>query len=452
MQAEITAMVHGVVAQTAALHRRGASAEQCRQLVEAAMVELANAGGISMYGKELHNPYPGAPEQVQQLAHMMGTKATPYRNKLFAAPYEKASVGSSALITCTDASTGETLVLLERPQPGSKYGQHWMLPAGYMDPLPAADATLPDRINPEKRSALEEGLLHNAGQASPAQTSAALHGRPLPDIAQSHAVLYAHYKTLLKEQGWQQAYKKMSDDDYVEQLLTSHGLAVPPQPDKGARYDLSPVRNIKREILEETGVDVDAFPQAKVTPVVTNLSLGYSSGGQRPYTVNPHFLVDLGTLATPPAPAPQDVGEIAEAVWVPLKSIARSPSGEYMVTLPGREQEPKLSLFAQSIPMVEKSLNTLLADKIHAASGGRFDSARNVLAASTGWAGKVMLEDDRAAAVLARAAATAPLAEDGTLPTLTGPQGQALLTTYTALAASLAREPAARAVSGLTRG
>jgi ADP-ribose pyrophosphatase YjhB (NUDIX family) len=409
-----------------------------QELFDSYMVSLANAGGINMDGKTFYDPAARSAPEVENLAGALGTKATPHRNSISVYPFARQSGGASGTILYTDANTNEPMLLLVRRK---KDADRWGYPAGYMDIMPEGGKILAGRVDEAARDKLEEQTVGKrlesaAPQVPNAQAGAREQEVVLPDQAAMRKVLDVEYREQLSARGWSEAQRLMQDSDYIREILKKNGLAIPVE----AGVDVTSKENFLRETKEETGLDVSSFANARTRPIRPGeVSLNYSSGNQRNYTSCPHYLTDLGTLASPPQVAPV-TGDVMEAAWIPVRNIRRGADGNYnVITADGKTAMP---LSAYAVPVIEESLNAWLSGRMADTSGNRFTGPANLKAELESRGGKARISKAGGALQASAAAIHADkLGENNMLPELMGPDGVRRMQDYLTVATALSAQP-----------
>lgn len=316
------AIAAGMQQGVAALRGLGMDAPAASAAVKSALLSSINALGVPDVGGEIAAAGPDLQQLTNALAGQLGTQPT-HRKELSVYPYARPSIGASATVIYTDAATGDTKMLMARKRLKSGEAENrWVYPAGYMDLI--GEQPLGGDVHADK-------LLHHA-------------------IANG-------VKSKAQIDGWQEAKIAFSDPQTIREAASAAGIALPPN------KDVSDVENAIREVHEETGLDLTPYKD-KIRRVDAPTTLSLSSGAsQRIYTVAPHFVVDLGTLDTPP-PMRDDFTEagkeIAERKWISLSAIEKTPDSTYMA-----EGVP---INDYAIGPIQQSLNQALSQRIADAS------------------------------------------------------------------------------------
>lgn len=389
-----------------------------------------------MSGLTVSDAAPESLPEAAELARVLGVQPTPHRSHYSVYPHPKPSVGASGVVLYEEAATGEPVMLLVRRK---KDAGQWTYPAGYMELLPEGDRIVADRVSANTRHLLEEQT--EGGLAAHAVPPPLRDSGPAPAILsvppgrQVRNELDGEFRRLLIERGWEAANTLMNDAGHVRRALARAGMELP------EGVDVTIGENLVREVGEETGLDLSAYPDARPRFVRMDTSLAYSSGGQRNYTANPHFLVDLGRRAAPP-PLGSRQGEIVDVAWVPVRDVSNQGGGNhYVVRGPAGGED--LPLDPYTVPVIQETLHQWLSAKIGELTLQEYASARSIwaaLRAGRGTGGEFGVAGTGIEGAADRILSEEP-SQSGMLANLTGPKGVERLRDYRVAAAALAGCP-----------
>lgn len=366
------------------------------------------------------------PDEVAAMASEYGNTAKPWETaSITALQYPRPEMGSSGMVAYTDKRTGEVNILLIRQQRGTL--DQWEFPAGFM-------SSPPD---------VKEG------------------SENVPSLDALRATVNSHYESLLEQHGWREAKRQTQNPDTLRHWLSEN----PNTANTPNKWDVNDRENYMRELREETGLDVQTYPNAHTWHVDTYCNLISSGGGHHAMIANPHFVTYLGELDTPPELRTngQEANEhIHTAAWVPLKAIIKHNNKSYTIdqnqltysTAPLPAGTPQTGINIYTIPIMEESLGTLLNERIRQAShpitqdnavAGSvarstplFSAAENVRAAVQPGTQLPFTLRLKQSDVLA-SVQHSNIDRDGHLDTLAGAEGQARFNAFVTIAATLAR-------------
>ncbi len=409
---------------------------QRRQALSTAITELLNSSGIVMDGGMVQSPLLVSPEAVTQIAALLSKRPTLTRNKYAVYPFVRPSMSASGPCFYMDARTGELFVLLLRR---IKDSHQWLYPAGYMEVMPSNTSSVySERVSESARNKAEEATIgvhinseDRQGDARVIETLA------LPDARAIQFLIYEEFRRLVSREGWNNAVGRLTDVNYVRSLLARHRAHWP------EHMDLSSRSTFIREVREESGLDLAAYPDAiiKMARSIDTISLG--SGGERLYNTDQLYFAWLGMLEHAPALAPGE-NEVCEAGWIPVRDICYAPDkNQYLIK---KDNRP---LHFNAIPALEYALSGLLSFFIGRVSRIRkpkrdgyvslFDNAATVQAAL------IRLAQDHYPAI--EALIDVNIGEQGGLPSLVNENGQAVFRSFVAAAHAITHRREAQEIN-----
>jgi len=121
------------------------------------------------------------------------------------------------------------------------------------------------------------------------------------------------YKNSIGYGSWQKAKKEVNDPKSLEKLFKKHGVKWPKEID--ANWQLA----WQREVLEETGVDLNKFPKKIILDFKFNHTLMIGAERDRLTNIDGKFCAFLGELEKEPKTKPD--AETEELRWIALDEI-----------------------------------------------------------------------------------------------------------------------------------
>ncbi len=121
------------------------------------------------------------------------------------------------------------------------------------------------------------------------------------------------YKNSLNGGSWQKARKEINDPKKLEKSFKKHGLKWPQEIDANWQSAW------QREVLEETGVDLDQFPQKIILDFKFNHTLMIGAERDRLTNIDGKFCAMLGVLDEAPETTPDH--ETEELKWIAIDEI-----------------------------------------------------------------------------------------------------------------------------------
>ncbi len=122
------------------------------------------------------------------------------------------------------------------------------------------------------------------------------------------------YKNSISYGSWQKAKKEINDPKSLEKFFKKHKIKWPQEID--ANWQAA----WQREVLEETGVDLDAFPKKIILDFKFNHTLMIGAERDRLTNIDGKFCAFLGELTKEPKTAPDH--ETEELRWIALDEIS----------------------------------------------------------------------------------------------------------------------------------
>lgn len=349
----------------------GQAAKQ--QVMDALVVNLANAAGVTMHGRTLYDTSPQPHGEVKDIANQLGTQAMLERNRMYIAPYERSRPTGQAITI--RMHEGEPEVLMVKHAGNTPRSNDWYFPAGFMDLPPASEVSYTSRLSHEQQSPRDQAQAR--GEAT-----------PLPNGQQFQPV----YKELqppqealrlatkeIQDEAYKQGGWRALADLYDNPVAAREGLALQQAEIKGA-YDLTPRAGMLRELREETGRDYSSLPADKITRLDVNCGLIHSRG-RRPLITNFVYLVDAGEKDIP-VTSPLDP-EIAETQWVKVSALAPNANGL---------QTPQgVTVIPETAVMLEKAMQAWTEKRLKQESNGVIESIGGLASLTRSHAGKHLL-------------------------------------------------------------
>ena len=189
-------------------------------------------------------------------------------------PYPQTSVSGVGPVTYRDKKTKKIYTLLQRR---FKDNFQWWIPGGYVE-LPARDDFFTK--NSEKIK---------------------------------NATISQYYKNAAK-QGWQRAYKDINDPEKLAETFKEHKINWPKE------VDYNWQQAWQREVLEETGVNLDEFKNKVIFNLNSTNTLTVGVEPDRLINIDGKFCAFLGDLDKAPEITPDE--ETEELQWIALDEIS----------------------------------------------------------------------------------------------------------------------------------
>jgi 8-oxo-dGTP pyrophosphatase MutT (NUDIX family) len=127
------------------------------------------------------------------------------------------------------------------------------------------------------------------------------------------ATIKEFYKNSLEAQDWQKARKEINDPKKLEKIFKKQGIKWPKEIDANWQSAW------QREVFEETGVDLDKFPQALILNLKMSQTLMLGAESDRLVNIDGKFCAFLGELEKAPESTPDH--EVEELKWIATDEI-----------------------------------------------------------------------------------------------------------------------------------
>lgn len=128
-----------------------------------------------------------------------------------------------------------------------------------------------------------------------------------------NATIDEFYKNAIKYGCWQKAKKEINDPKKLEKFFLKHDLKWPKEVDANWQSAW------QREVLEETGIDLNKFPKKIILDFKFNHTLMIGAERDRLTNIDGKFCAFLGELKKAPQTKPDD--ETEELRWIALDEI-----------------------------------------------------------------------------------------------------------------------------------
>ena len=128
-----------------------------------------------------------------------------------------------------------------------------------------------------------------------------------------NATIDEFYKNSIKYSSWQKAKNEINDPKFLIKSFKKHGIKWPKETDANWRSAW------QREVLEETGVDLEKFPKKIILDFKFNHTLMIGAERDRLTNIDGKFCAFLGELDKEPKTKPD--GETEELRWIALDEI-----------------------------------------------------------------------------------------------------------------------------------
>lgn len=129
-----------------------------------------------------------------------------------------------------------------------------------------------------------------------------------------NATIDEFYKNAMKYDSWQKAKKEINDPKKLEKIFKKHDLKWPHETDANWQSAW------QREVLEETGIDLNKFPKKIILDFKFNHTLMIGAERDRLTNIDGKFCAFLGELEKAPQTKPD--GETEELRWIALDEIS----------------------------------------------------------------------------------------------------------------------------------
>jgi ADP-ribose pyrophosphatase YjhB (NUDIX family) len=183
------------------------------------------------------------------------------------------------------------------------------------------------------------------------------------------------YKNAVSGDGWQKAKKEINDPKFLEKSFKKHKINFPKEVD--ANWQAA----WQREVLEETGVNLDKFPQKIILDFKFNHTLMIGAERDRLTNIDGKFCAFLGELDKEPKSSPDH--ETEELRWIALDEISFDKKKKnyfahdkivnlYTATL---IEESLFEIICHNIKQISKVKNPITKQEI-----SRFNNPQNIQA------------------------------------------------------------------------
>ncbi len=210
-----------------------------------------------------------------------GTAIQSGDKKFHISPFQQISISGIGPVFYRDKKTKKIYTLLQRR---FKDNFQWWFPGGYVEVVPTHCETLND--GKIKIPAFEKI---------------------------KNATIDEYYKNAIAYGCWQKAKQEINDPKSLEKIFKKHKVQWPKEID--ANWESA----WQREVLEETGVDLDDFPQKIILDFKFNRTLMIGAERDRLTNVDGKFCAFLGELSEAPKTTPDY--ETEELRWIALDEI-----------------------------------------------------------------------------------------------------------------------------------
>ena len=195
-------------------------------------------------------------------------------NKYHVSPFAQSSVSGIGPVIYRDRKTKKIYTLLQRR---FKDNFQWWVAGGYVE-LPAHDTFFTKNFQKIKKATIGE-----------------------------------YYKNAAKR-GWQRAYKEINDPKKLAEVFKEYKINWPKE------FDFNWQSAWKREVREETGVDLDKFKDCLIFDLGSSKTLTIGVEPDRLINIDGKFCAFLGDLDDAPKTKPDE--ETEELSWVALEEIS----------------------------------------------------------------------------------------------------------------------------------
>lgn len=127
------------------------------------------------------------------------------------------------------------------------------------------------------------------------------------------ATIGEFYKNTLQIKDWQKARKEINDPKKLKEILKKHKIKWPKE------IDANWQEGWQREVFEETGIDLDKFPQAIILNLKMSQTLMLGAEADRLINIDGKFCAFLGKLEKAPKSTPDH--EVEELKWIATDEI-----------------------------------------------------------------------------------------------------------------------------------
>ena len=201
--------------------------------------------------------------------------------KFHLSPFQQISISGIGPVFYRDKKTKKIYTLLQRR---FKDNFQWWFPGGYVE------------VVPTHCESLNEGKIK------------------IPAFEKiKNATIDEYYKNAISYGCWQKAKQEINDPKSLTKIFKKHKIKWPKEID--ANWEAA----WQREVLEETGVDLDDFPQKIILDFKFNRTLMIGAERDRLTNIDGKFCAFLGELSKAPKTTPDH--ETEELRWVALEEI-----------------------------------------------------------------------------------------------------------------------------------
>lgn len=206
------------------------------------------------------------------------------KKRYHVSPFQQISISGLGPVFYINKKNQKIYTVLQRR---FKDNYQWLAPGGYVEVPPARC----------------ESLIGDNGKKIKMPTFAKI----------KEATMEWIYKEMVEKSGWQAAKEKINDPKKLAKIFKEHGVKWPKEIDANLQSAW------QREVLEETGIDLDKFPQKIILDFKTNKTFMIAAERDRLVNMDIKFCAFLGTLEKEP-PTKSDE-ETEEVRWIALDEI-----------------------------------------------------------------------------------------------------------------------------------
>lgn len=164
-----------------------------------------------------------------------------------------------------------------------------------------------------------------------------------------NATIKEFYQNSLESGNWQKARQEINDSKKLAKIFKKHQINWPKEID----YNWQDAW--KREVLEESGVNLDDFPKAIILDLKMTQTFMIGAEADRLVNIDGKFCAFLGELTKEPKSIPDD--EVEESKWIAIEEIIfDKKQKKYIVA--------KNQLNPYVISLIEESLFEIICSKI----------------------------------------------------------------------------------------
>lgn len=215
-----------------------------------------------------------------------GTTIQSGKNKYHISPFQQISLSGIGPIFYINNQNQKIYTLLQRR---FKDNFQWWFPGGYVEIPSAQSGFFLENFQKIKAATIEE-----------------------------------FYQNSLTSHSWQKPWEDINNPKKLRQTLLKHQLEWPEEIDSNWQSAW------QREVLEETGIDLDKFPQALTLDLKMTKTLMLGAEGDRLVNIDGKFCSLLGSLDAEPKTKPDH--EIEELQWIDIETILFNEKQQQYVT------------------------------------------------------------------------------------------------------------------------